>query len=81
MVSVEVDMSVVVPVPLQHRYICNAAGVPHYWAWCEQTFGPANDSAYGRPATEHYWRLQPGPGYRMWFADPAHATLFALRWS
>ena len=69
-----------VAVPIKHRFVYNAQGLPVWWHWCEQTLGPPNDSAYGRPVTEHYWHLLPGPGYKMWFANPAHATLFRLRW-
>lgn len=69
-----------VTVPKAHWHHYTAQGLPVWWYWCQKTLGPSNNSAYGRPATEHYWRLQPGPGYRMWFANPAHATLFALRW-
>lgn len=69
-----------VVVPLEHRFECDRNGVPVWWAWCHETFGPANNSHYGVPATEHYWRLVPS-GHAMWFANPAHATLFRLRWS
>ena len=70
-----------VAVPVAYRFVYNTQGLPVWWHWCEQTLGPPNDSAYGRPVTEHYWHLLPGPGYRMWFANPEHATAFALRWS
>jgi hypothetical protein len=70
-----------VAVPIRHRFVYNPQGLPVWWQWCEQTLGPSNDSGYGRPATKHYWHLLPGPGYKMWFADPVHATLFRLRWA
>lgn len=73
-------MSTIVQVPLQHRHTYNLKGVPIWYQWCRDTFGPENDSAYGRPAQQHYWRLL-GPGWNLWFADPARATWFALRWS
>ena len=73
-------MSNTVIVSLQCRHIYDIQGVPTWWQWCKETFGPANNSRYGVPATEHYWRLLPN-SYAMWFANPAHATLFALRWS
>jgi hypothetical protein len=56
-------------------------GVPLVWDWCERHFGPPTNCQYGQPATEFYWGVVPGPGYTMYFADPAHATMFALRWS
>ena len=74
-------MSDTVEIPLKYRYIFDRYGQPVWWAWCQDTFGPANNCTYGRPATVHYWRLEPGAGYKMWFADPVHATMFRLRWT
>jgi hypothetical protein len=62
-----------------------ASGMPMYWVWCEQQFGPPNNWKGSCPATEIYW----GTDYDdssgrsklfMCFKDPAHATAFALRW-
>jgi hypothetical protein len=69
-----------VVVPLKHRHVYNQQGVPVWWAWCWETLGPANNSQWGIPASQHRWRLEPS-GWAMWFADPAHATMFALRWA
>jgi len=71
----------IVIVPMKHRHVYNQQGLPVWWAWCLKTFGSPNNCQYGKPASEHYWRLEPGSGYVMWFSDPAHATLFMLRWS
>ena len=73
-------MNNTVKVPFEHRYRYSAdSGLPLYWVWCLETFGPPNNSEYGCPASENYWRID--KGHTMWFADPEHATLFALRWS
>lgn len=79
MVCTEVVMSHTVVVPLKHRHVYDQQGRAVWWAWCWETLGPANNSAWGIPASRHYWRLEPN-GWTMWFADPAHATLFRLRW-
>lgn len=68
-----------VKIPSKYRYVYNEVGVPVWWEWCEQQFGNSNNSSYGSPATEHYWRTV--NDNTMWFADPAHATWFLLRWS
>lgn len=72
-------MNNAVKVSVKHRYIYTRGGLPIYWMWCHKTFGPANNSTYGCPATEHYWRV--GESHTMWFAKPEHATMFALRWA
>ena len=72
-------MNNTVKVPFKNRYRYSKSGLPLYWLWCQETFGPPNISKYGCPATEHYWRVD--ESHTMWFADPAHATMFALRWS
>lgn len=73
-------MNNTVRVPIKNRYrYSKDSGLPLYWLWCIETFGPPNNSKYGCPATEHYWGM--GKEHTMRFADPAHATMFALRWS
>jgi hypothetical protein len=71
-----------VVVPLKYRFIYNEQGNPIWWEWCMKMFGPPNNSEWGIPASEHYWRLEPNNGYyTMWFSNPSHATLFRLMWS
>ena len=73
-------MNNTVKVPFKNRYRYSAdSGLPLYWVWCLETFGPPNNSAYGCPANEHYWRID--KGHIMWFAKQEHATMFALRWA
>ena len=72
-------MNNTVKVPFKNRYRYSKSGLPLYWLWCQETFGPPNNSAYGCPATKHYWGA--GESHTMWFAKPEHATMFALRWA
>lgn len=74
------DMKHTVAIPFKNRFVYNERGAPVWWDWCFDTFGNPNNSEYGIPASEHYWRLEPS-GAAIWFAKPEHATLFALRWS
>lgn len=69
-----------VVVPFKVRHIYNQQGLPVWWLWCQDTFGPSNNSQYGIPASEHYWRWD-SDRRTMWFAKPEHATMFALRWA
>lgn len=69
-----------VMIPMNHRFVYDSKGSPVWWQWCMETLGPSNNSQWGIPASQHYWRLEPS-GAAMWFANPAHATLFALRWA
>lgn len=65
-------------VKIPKRYDYDDRGVPEYWDWCYKTFGPPNNSSSNRAPTEFYWGES---GIEtMYFADPEHAMLFALRW-
>lgn len=69
-----------VEIAFKHRYRYNMQGLPIWWQWCMDTIGPPNNSQYGCPASKHFWGWD-SQARTMWFANPAHATLFALRWS
>jgi len=52
--------------------------------WCRETFGPgaggnAGFNWYARQISDGPYWLQP-ECHRFFFRDPAHATMFALKW-